>query len=90
MKKTIFDSARLTKIGINFLKWGIVCTIGAISFRWYTAVSSEWVPKSEGDKSSYVFNRFICENGQKVVVEKGVTNYYVYDSRDGMQIKIEY
>ncbi|MFH1521749.1 MAG: hypothetical protein ABIF18_02210, partial [archaeon] len=63
---------------------------GAINYRWYTAVSSEWRPVVEGSTNSYIFNGFKCENGQKVTVEKGVTNYYVYDSRDGKQIKIKY
>lgn len=60
---------------------------GTINYRWYTAVSSEWIPVNS---TSYSFNGFICENGQKVVVEKGVTNYYVYDSRSSGTIKIKY
>lgn len=63
---------------------------GVINYRWYTAVSSTWKPATAGSSDSYIFNGFECENGQKVTVEKGVTNYYVYDSRDGKQIKIKY
>lgn len=63
---------------------------GAINYRWYTAVSAEWAPMNNNAGNSYIFNGFICENGQKVTVEKGVTNYYVYDSRSGGQIRIKY
>ncbi|MBU2577155.1 MAG: hypothetical protein KKF50_05550 [Nanoarchaeota archaeon] len=63
---------------------------GTINYRWYTAVSSEWKPAGVESTNSYVLNGFNCENGQKVTVEKGVTNYYVYDSKDGKQIRIKY
>ncbi len=62
---------------------------GTINYRWYTAVTAEWEPVTEGT-DIYSLRDFVCENGQKVSVEKGVTNYYVYDSRDGTQIRIAY
>jgi len=62
---------------------------GTIRYRWYTAVTSIWQAPS-GSNPFYQFYDFECENGKKVTVEKGVTNYYVYDSRDGTQIKIKY
>lgn len=62
---------------------------GTIKYRWYTAVTSVW-QSPEGSNPFYKFYGFACENGQKVTVEKGVTNYYVYDSRDGTQIRIKY
>ena len=64
-------------------------SLGNINYRWYAAVSAEWKPVKEG-LSIFALEDFSCENGQKVTVEKGVTNYYVYDSRDGKQIKIKY
>lgn len=63
---------------------------GAINYRWYTAVTAEWAPTKDINQNSYIFNGFICENGQKVTVEKGITNYYVYDSRSSGQIRIKY
>ena len=65
---------------------------GAIENRWYTALTSEWdVEKdSEGKIVSYTFDKFACENGKSVVMDKGTTSYYVYDSREGYQVKIEY
>lgn len=62
---------------------------GTIRYRWYTAVTSVW-QSPVGSNPFYQFYGFECENGKKVTVEKGVTNYYVYDSRDGTQIKIKY
>lgn len=62
---------------------------GVINYRWYTAASSIWKPV-EGSADSYIFDKFVCEGGQKVELEKGVTNYYVYDSRSGSQIRIAY
>ncbi len=62
---------------------------GTISYRWYTAVSAEWKPQIS-ESGTYVFTGFSCENGQKVTVTKGTTNYYVYDARNGSQIKIAY
>ena len=62
---------------------------GAIDYRWYTAVSAEWKPQSTGS-NTYIFAGFSCENGQKVIMNKGVTNYYVYDARDGTTINIAY
>jgi hypothetical protein len=59
---------------------------GAIDYRWYTAVSAEWIPSS----GKYMFNGFICENGKKVTVNKDVTQYYVHVSKDGTEIRIEY
>lgn len=61
---------------------------GTINYRWYTAMYAEWKPQN--NDQSYVFNGFVCENGKKVTVVKGTTNYYVYDSRQGTQIKIAY
>jgi hypothetical protein len=63
--------------------------LGTIRYRWYTAVTSVW-QSPEGSSPFYKFYGFECENGKRVTVEKGVTNYYVYDSRDGTQIKIKY
>lgn len=60
---------------------------GTINYRWYTAVSSEWEPTPQG---RYSLHGFVCENGQKVTVDKEKTNYYVHVSRDGTEIKIEY
>lgn len=64
---------------------------GAIKYRWYTAVTSKWQPvKGDSFESQYVFNGFSCENGQKVTVDKEKTSYYVYVSRDGTEIKVQY
>jgi hypothetical protein len=63
---------------------------GTIKYRWYTAVTAEWKPVSDTDKSHYVFDNFSCENGKKVTVDKETTAYYVHVSRDGTEIKIEY
>ena len=62
---------------------------GTINYRWYTAVTVEWKPLSK-ENQIYSLEGFSCENGQKVTVEKGETNYYVYDSRDGTKIRIKY
>jgi hypothetical protein len=59
---------------------------GTINYRLYTAVSSEW----EHTNGKYVFNGFNCENGQKVIVDKDTTNYYVHVTRDGTELRIEY
>jgi hypothetical protein len=59
---------------------------GTINYRWYTAVSSEW----EYVDGIYLFNRFNCENGKKVTVDKDVTNYYVHVTKDGTELRIEY
>ncbi len=62
---------------------------GTINYRWYTAISAEWKPLNIGS-NTYIFTGFSCENGQKVTVTKGTTNYYVYDARDGSKIRIAY
>lgn len=59
---------------------------GTIDYKWYTAVTAEWSP--EEDK--YILDNLACENGQKVVVDKDTTSYYVYVSKDGTEIQIEY
>ena len=66
-------------------RWDIG-TSGAIKDRWYTAVTAEWKPQD----NYYILNGLSCENGQRVTIEKGKTNYYVYDSREGNQISIAY
>lgn len=64
---------------------------GEINYRWYTAVTAELNPtKLENGVVIYSLNAFSCENGQKVTVKKGVTDYYVYDSKDGTKIRIKY
>ncbi len=64
---------------------------GAIKYRWYTAVSAEFENINASFYSpQYRFKGFDCENGQKVVVRKDVTDYYVYESKDGTQIRIKY
>ena len=63
---------------------------GAINYRWYTAVSTEWIIDSSGASPLYLLNSLSCENGNRVTVEKGITNYYVYVSKDGTQIRVEY
>jgi hypothetical protein len=64
---------------------------GTIKYRWYTAVTSNWRPvKGDSFETQYVFNGFSCENGQKVTVDKEKTSYYVYVSRDGTEIKVQY
>lgn len=64
---------------------------GTIKYRWYTAVTSEWQPvKGDSLELQYVFSGFSCENGQKVTVDKEKTAYYVYVSRDGTEIKVQY
>ena len=64
---------------------------GTINYRWYTAISAEWAPAEEKTLNQlYNLEGFACENGQKVTVQKGVVNYYVYDSRDGTRIQIKY
>jgi hypothetical protein len=64
---------------------------GEINYRWYTAVTAVWKPqKLSNGGTIYHLEGFKCENGKKVTIEKGVTNYYVYDARDGKQIKIAY
>jgi len=63
---------------------------GAINYRWYTAVTAELSPQKITSGTVYALTNFLCENGQKVTVEKGTTNYYVYDSRSGGQIRIAY
>ncbi|MFH1889576.1 MAG: hypothetical protein ABIJ58_01725 [Nanoarchaeota archaeon] len=94
-----FDSCYLGKYQGQYPDW-IYCdnlitsrwetgSSGAINYRWYTAVSAEWKPQKAGS-STYLFGGFSCENGQKVTVTKGTTNYYVYDSRDGSKIRIAY
>ena len=60
---------------------------GTISYRWYTAVSAEWKPVEEG---KFIFDKFSCEGGKKVTVDKESTSYYVHVSRDGTEIKVEY
>jgi hypothetical protein len=62
---------------------------GTINYRWYTGVSAEWRPQ-ENESDRYFFNGFSCENGQKVTVVKGTTNYYVYNTKDGSAIRIAY
>jgi len=63
---------------------------GTINYRWYTAVTAEWRPERVGSNTLYVFDGFSCENGKKVTVDKETTAYYVYVSRDGTEIKVEY
>lgn len=94
-----FDSCYLGKYQGQYPNW-IYCdnmivsrwetsSSGTINYRWYTAVSAEWKPQRTGS-STYLFTGFSCENSQKVIVNKGTTNYYVYDARDGTQIRIAY
>jgi hypothetical protein len=63
---------------------------GTIKYRWYTAVSAEWRPIRLGNDPLYTLNGLTCENGKKVTVAKETTGYYVYVSRDGTPIRIEY
>jgi hypothetical protein len=64
---------------------------GEINYRWYTAVTAELNPKKLGSGVIvYSLTDFSCENGQKVTVRKGITDYYVYDSKDGTKIRIKY
>ena len=62
---------------------------GTIEFRWYTALTAEYKPL-ENSTRQYIFDKFSCENGQRVTVNKEKTDYYVHVSRDGTEIKIEY
>jgi len=65
---------------------------GTIDHRWYTALSSEWNPiKNEnGEVTGYKFDKIVCENGQKIYVNKESTSYYVHVTKDGNKIQIEY
>ena len=63
---------------------------GTINYRWYVAVTTEWTVNNIGTKTVYVLENFSCENGKKVTVKKDSRQYYVYNSRDGTPIRIEY
>lgn len=72
--------------GMIVSRWD-TSSAGTINHRWYTAVYAEWLPSNDG---GWLFNGFKCENGQKLEVEKGKTNYYVHVNKDGSTVRIEY
>lgn len=62
---------------------------GTIEYRWYTVASAEWKPQRLTSFSTqYVFNRFICENGKKMIVDKVKPEIFTYDTKDGSTVNI--
>src|SRR3989344_759396 len=64
-------------------------SLGSINYRWYAAVTTEWVVESFQGEHVYVLESISCENGKKVTVDKETRNYYVHVARDGTEIRVE-
>src|SRR3989344_1290537 len=64
-------------------RWG-TSSAGTIRYRWYTAITAEWRP----EKGLYIFDKFSCEIGKKVSVDKETSSFTIQDSKDGSEINV--